>query len=67
MSAKPPEQESVARQGCFISGVCAVLTLILLRALLFRLPPLGMIVLAGLLWLGFLVIYMRVVGGRRSR
>ncbi len=67
MSAKPPEQGSLARQGCFISGVCAVLALILLREFLFRLPPLGMIILAGLLWLGFLVVYMRVVGGRRSR
>jgi hypothetical protein len=67
MSARPPESESLARRGCFISGVCAVLALILLREFLFRLPPLGMILLAGALWLGFLVLYVRVAGGRRSR
>ncbi len=68
MSANRPErEESIARQGCFISGVCAVVVLILLREFVFRLPPLGMIVLAGALWLGFLVLYVRTFGGRRSR
>lgn len=67
MSANRPDQESLARRGCFISGVCAVLVLILLREFVFRLPPLGMIVLAGALWFGFLVLYVRTVGGRRSR
>jgi hypothetical protein len=47
--------------------VCAVLALILLREFLFHLPPLGMIALAGALWLGFLVVFVRVAGGRRSR
>ena len=67
MSAKPPTAESLARRGCFTSGVCAVLALIVLREFLFRLPPLGMIILAGVLWLGFLMLYMRIAGGRRSR
>jgi hypothetical protein len=67
MSANRPEEESLARRGCFISGVCAVLALILLREFLFHLPPLGMIALAGALWLGFLVVFVRVAGGRRSR
>lgn len=67
MSTRRPDQESLARRGCFISGVCAVLALIVLRRFLFRLPPLGMIVLAGVLWFGFLVLYIRAIGGRRPR
>jgi hypothetical protein len=67
MSAKPPAPESLARRGCFTSGVCAVLVLILLREFVFGLPPLGIIILVGVLWLGFLMLYMRVAGGRRSR
>lgn len=67
MSANRPEQESLARRGCFISGVLAIIALIILRRFLFRLPPLGVVALAGALWFGFLVLYVRTVGGRRSR
>ena len=59
MTAQQGKPESIARRGCFISGVVAVIVLVVLRRFLFRLPPLAMIVLAGLLWLGFFVVYMR--------
>lgn len=67
MSARRPDGESLARRGCFVSGVCAVIVLIVLRRFLFRLPPLGVLVLVGALWFGFLVLYVRTMGGRRSR
>ncbi len=67
MSGNRPKQESIAQRGCFISGVLAVIVLIILRRFLFRLPPLGVLVLAGALWFGFLVIYLRSVGSRGRR
>jgi hypothetical protein len=59
MSAKRREQESLMQRGCFISGVVTVIVLVVLRRFLFRLPPLGMLILAGLLWLGFFVFMLR--------
>ncbi|HEY8293635.1 MAG TPA: hypothetical protein VIG44_14190 [Thermomicrobiales bacterium] len=53
------------RRGCFISGVVTVIVLVVLRRVLFRLPPLGMLVLAGLLWVGFFVFMLRRGGNRR--
>jgi hypothetical protein len=67
MSAKPPERESIARRGCFISGVVTVIVLVVMRRFLFRLPPLGMLILAGLLWIGFFVFIMRRGGNPPSR
>lgn len=65
MSAHPGDGESLMRRGCFISGVVTVIVLIVLREFLFRLPPLGMLVLAGLLWIGFFVFILRRGGNRR--
>lgn len=59
MSANRREQESLMQRGCFISGVVTVIVLVVLRRFLFRLPPLGMLILAGLLWLGFFVFLLR--------
>ncbi len=67
MSANRGEDEraSLMRHGCFISGVVTVIVLVVLRRFLFRLPPLGMLVLAGLLWVGFFVFILRRGGNRR--
>jgi predicted RND superfamily exporter protein len=65
MSANRGDQESIMRRGCFISGVVTVIVLVVLRRVLFRLPPLGMLVLAGLLWVGFFVFMLRRGGNRR--
>jgi hypothetical protein len=65
MSANRGDQESLMRRGCFISGVVTVIVLIALRRFLFRLPPLGMLILAGLLWLGFFVFILRRGTNRR--
>ncbi|MDQ6833789.1 MAG: hypothetical protein M3008_10340 [Chloroflexota bacterium] len=54
------------RRGCFISGVVTVIVLVVLRRFLFRLPPLGMLALAGLLWIGFFVFILRRSGNRRA-
>jgi len=54
------------RRGCFISGVVTVIVLVILREFLFRLPPLGMLALAGLLWIGFFVFILRRGGNRRA-
>lgn len=59
MSAPQNQQESILRRGCFISGLLAVIALIVLRSIAFRLPPLGIFILAGVLWLFFLMIFMR--------
>lgn len=67
MSARPPDQESIVRRGCFISGVVTVIVLVVMRRFLFRLPPLGMLLLAGLLWVGFFVFIMRRGSSRPSR
>ncbi len=53
------------RRGCFISGIVTVIVLVIMRRFLFRLPPLGMLVLAGLLWVGFFVFILRRGGNRR--
>ncbi len=65
MSVNRGDQESIMRRGCFISGVVTVIVLVVLRRFLFRLPPLGMLVLAGLLWVGFFVFMLRRGGNRR--
>lgn len=65
MSAPGGDQESLMRRGCFISGVVTVIVLIVLREFLFRLPPLGMLALAGLLWVGFFVFILRRGANRR--
>ncbi len=54
------------QRGCFISGLVTVIVLIVLREFLFRLPPLGMLILAGLLWIGFFVFILRRGGNRRA-
>ncbi len=59
------EQESLMRRGCFISGVVTVIVLVVIKRFLFRLPPLGILVLAGLLWVGFFVFILRRSGTRR--
>ncbi|MHB8644530.1 MAG: hypothetical protein ACYDAR_01930 [Thermomicrobiales bacterium] len=66
MSARRGDQESLLRRGCFISGVVTVIVLVVLRRFLFRLPPLGMLVLAGLLWIGFFAFILRRGGNRRT-
>jgi len=66
MSANPDDGESLMRRGCFISGVVTVIVLIVLRAFLFRLPPLGMLALAGFLWIGFFAFILRRGGNRRA-
>lgn len=65
MSANRGDQESIMQRGCFISGVVTVIMLVVLRRFLFRLPPLGMLVLAGLLWIGFFIFIVRRGGKRR--
>ncbi len=65
MSETPDDRESLMRRGCFISGVVTVIVLVVLREFLFRLPPLGMLALAGLLWIGFFVFILRRGGNRR--
>lgn len=65
MSANGGDQESIMRRGCFISGVVTVIVLIVLREFLFRLPPLGMLILAALLWIGFFAFILRRGGNRR--
>ncbi|MGI8687932.1 MAG: hypothetical protein ACR2M3_05060 [Thermomicrobiales bacterium] len=54
------------RRGCFISGVVTVIVLIVLREFLFHLPPLGMLLLAGLLWIGFFAFILRRGGNRKA-
>ncbi len=66
MSARGGEQESLMRRGCFISGVVTVIVLIVLKRFLFRLPPLGILVLAALLWVGFFVFILRRGGNRKA-
>lgn len=66
MSMNRGGQESIMRRGCFISGVVTVIVLVVLRRFLFRLPPLGMLIFAGLLWVGFFVFMIRRGGGRRA-
>ena len=65
MSANRGDQESLMRRGCFISGIVTVIVLVVLRGFLFRLPPLGMLVLAGLLWVGFFAFILRRGARRR--
>ncbi len=66
MSAHPDEQGSIIRRGCFVSGLIAVIVVIVLRQFLFRLPPLGALLLAACIWFGIFVLYMRR-GDRRPR
>jgi hypothetical protein len=58
-------QESLMRRGCFISGVVTVIVLVVIKRFLFRLPPLGILVLAALLWIGFFVFILRRGANRR--
>jgi hypothetical protein len=67
MSTNHRDQESMMRRGCFLSGVVTVIVLVVLRWVLFRLPPLGMLVLAGVVWMGFFVFMLRRGGNRRMR
>ena len=67
MSAPRRAEESALRRGCFGSGLLAVIALIILRSLAFRLPPLGIIILAGVLWLFFLMLFMRWNAQRTPR
>lgn len=67
MSANRGDPESIVRRGCFISGVVTVIVLVVMRRFLFRLPPLGMILLAALLWVGFFIFIMRRGANRPSR
>ncbi|MCA1667405.1 MAG: hypothetical protein LC793_08415 [Thermomicrobia bacterium] len=53
------------QRGCFISGVVTVIVLIVLRRFLFGLPPLGMVIFAALLWIGFFVFILRRGANRR--
>ena len=64
MSANRGDQESVMRRGCFVSGVVTVIVLVVLRRFLFRLPPMSMLILVGLLWLGFFIFMLRRGGNR---
>jgi hypothetical protein len=64
MSANHGDQASIMQRGCFISGVVTVIVLVVLRRFLFRLPPLGMFIIAGLLWIGFFVFLLRRGGNR---
>ncbi len=64
MNTRGSEQESLMRRGCFISGVVTVIVLIVIKRFLFRLPPLGILVLAALLWIGFFVFILRRGGNR---
>ena len=59
MSSNRDDRESVAGRCLFISGIVTVIMLVVMRRFLFRLPPLGMLALAGLLWVCFFVFMMR--------
>lgn len=65
MSANRGDQESLMRRGCFISGVVTVIVLVVIKRFLFRLPPLGILVLAALLWIGFFAFILRRGAHRR--
>ncbi len=60
MSA-PPEGEggSILARGCLLSGVITVMVVVGLKAISFRLPPLGILLVAGALWVFFFMIVVR--------